>query len=96
MFTKLLFEKVSWVLLVVLGLFAVSLLASCGKTYEIHASSDSINGSSDVQDLDVQDIQKDGVSIPLSQWKQALASGDYTVHSVASPELRRRLSEEGR
>lgn len=95
MFTKL-FQKASWVLLGVLGLLSISLFTSCGKTYEIHASSDSIGGSGDVQDLNVQEIYKGGKPLPLTEWKKALASGDYTVQPVASLELRRRLSEKGR
>ncbi|MEY4440750.1 MAG: hypothetical protein RLY49_376 [Candidatus Parcubacteria bacterium] len=96
MFIPVFFKKVSWVLFGALVVLSAVTLTSCGKTYEIKASSESIGSSGDVLDLDIQDIYKDNKPIPLDEWKEALASRDYTVTPVMSPKLRKRLSEEGR
>jgi hypothetical protein len=88
------FTKVSWAVLGLLCILVAVTLTSCGKTYEVRASSESIGSSSDVLDLDIQDIYKDNKPIPLDEWKEALASRDYTVTPVMSPELRKRISEE--
>lgn len=95
MFTTF-FSKMSWLILGTIGLLVLVTLTSCEKTYQIHASSESIGASGDVQDLDIQDIYKQGKPIPLNEWKEAITSGDYTVEPVASPSLRKILSEEGR
>ncbi len=95
MFTQKRFKKLSWAVLGLLCMLVAVTFSSCGKTYEIKASSESIGSSGDVLDLDIQDIYKDNKPIPLDEWKEALASSDYTVTPVMSPELRKRLSEEG-
>jgi hypothetical protein len=93
MFTSI-FKKVSWVLLGALVVLSAVTLTSCGKTYEVRASTDSIGSGGDILDLDILDIYKDNKPIPLGEWKEALASHDYTVTPVMSPKLRKRLSEE--
>jgi hypothetical protein len=77
----------------IVGIVCAIFLVSCGETYEIHASSETVSEFVDVQDMDIQEIYKDGKPIPLKEWKVAVESGDYTIVPVANQELRKRLSE---
>jgi len=91
MFTTQTFNTISTGLLLILASAVPLIMTSCSSKYEVKATSESI--SVNHEDLEVVEILKEGKPIPLTEWKEALNSGDYFVTQVASEELRKRYSE---